>query len=226
METVDTLPPISNCDHLPVLCSLSSSPRPQCRPAPRQVWCYDKADFEKLNSTLCKIDWCPVELAPDIDSSWSTWLNIYLDALWKHVPSKFIKNINPKLPWMTPSIEKEIKLKRSLFRRYKCTKADADRHLFNQQRNKVTKLLRKAERAYVSTVHRNSRSSGPSATEASRSFWDFMRSLSGKAYHPPIPDLQSTQQDQVLSSGEDKAKALNAFFVGQTELDDKGSTFR
>ena len=105
---------------------------------------------------------------------------------------------------MTPSLKKEIKLKRTLFRQYKRTKSDADRLSFNQQRNKVTKLLRRAERAYVATVHRGSRSSAPSAT--STSFWEFMRALSGKAYRPFIPDLQSIEQG-VLTSSQDKAEA-------------------
>ena len=106
--TVDTLQPLGNCDHLPVLCSLLSSLRPTSQSAPRQIWCYDKADFEKLNTTLSKIDWSPVEDAPDIDASWSVWLDIYLGAVRKHVPSKFIKSLKPKLPWMTPSIEQMI----------------------------------------------------------------------------------------------------------------------
>ena len=222
VHAVDTLPPLSNCDHLPAFCSLTFSLRSVSRSAPRQIWCYDKADFEKLNTTLSKIDWSPVEDAPDIDASWSVWLDIYLGAVRKHVPSKFIKSPKPKLPWMTPVIEQMINLKCTLFRRYKRTKSDADDQLFNHQRNKVTKVLRRAERAYMPTLYRNSRSSGSSAANASQSFWDFKRSLSGKVHRPPIPDLESTQQDP-LSSPQPKAEALIVFFVKQTYLEDRDS---
>ena len=50
-----------------------------------------------------------------------------------------------------------------------------------------------------------------------------MRSLSGKTYRPPIPDLQSSHQE-LLSSSQAKAEALNAFFVQQTDLAGRDST--
>ena len=86
--------------------------------------------------------------------------------------------------------------------------------------NKVTRLLRKSERAYVLSLYRDSRSASSSS---SVSFWDFMRSLSGKTYRPPIPDLQSSHQE-LLSSSQAKAEALNAFFVQQTDLAGRDST--
>ena len=214
VDSTFPLPPLGNCDHLPVLCKLKSSLRPASS-APRRIWCYAKADFEQLNAALFQADWSPVVHAPDVNSAWLAWLNIYLTAVRKHVPSKIIKSSKPKLPWMTPSIEKDIKLKRALFRQFKRTKSDAVRHLFNQQRNRVTKLLRKAERAHVLSLYRDSRSSSNSASGTS--FWDFFRSLSGKTYRPPIPDLQSAD-NEVLSSSQDKAEALNEFFVKQLTL--------
>ena len=119
---------------------------------------------------------------------------------------------------MTPSLEKEIKMKRALFRQYKRSKSATDRQVFNQQQNRVTKLLRKAERAHVLTLYRDSRCS----SSASASFWDFMRSLSGKTYRPPIPDLQSAGKE-LISSSQEKAEALNTF-VNQTDLVGKYST--
>ena len=50
-----------------------------------------------------------------------------------------------------------------------------------------------------------------------------MRSLSGKIHRPPIPDLESTKQDPP-SSPQNKAKALNDFFVKQTHLEDRDSS--
>ena len=221
VDSVETLPPLGTCDHLPVLCKLKSSMR-RVPSVPRNIWCYEKANFEKLNSVLFNADWSPILDAPDVNSSWAAWLDIYLSAVRKHVPSKIIKSPQPKLPWITASLEKEIKLKRSLFRQYKRSKADADRQLFNHQRNRVTKLLRKAERAYVLSLYRDSRSSA--SPTGSTSFWDFMRSLSGRTHRPPIPDLQHLDPHKgLLSSPQEKAEALNSFFVQQSDLHGRDS---
>ena len=133
VASADTLPPLGTCDHLPVLCTLKSS-LCSMSSAPRNIWCYEKADFAKLNTALSQADWSPVITASDIDSSWAAWLDIFLTAVRKHVPSKIIKSPKPKLPWMTP-LEKEIKMKHALFHQYKRSKSATDRQVFNQQRN-------------------------------------------------------------------------------------------
>ena len=45
---------------------------------------------------------------------------------------------------MTPLLEKEIRAKRVLFRKSKRSSLQVDREAFNRQRNKRTKLMRKA----------------------------------------------------------------------------------
>ncbi len=221
ITTVDTLPPIGNSDHLPVIChlatTLSSAVKPQ--PQSRRIWCYAKANFSALRSALAKSDWSAVSAAKDIDSAWSSWLRIFYTTVSQHVPSKTIKKIKPKLPWITSAIEQEIKTKRALFRQYKRSPSQQSRLAFNTQRNKVTQLLRRAERAHVLQLYRTS-----SCTQSSSRprFWDFVRSLSGHSQHPPIPDIHLAE-DQPISTSNEKADAFNTFFAKQTHLDDSKS---
>ena len=63
---------------------------------------------------------------------------------------------------MTPLLEKEIRAKRVLFRQSKRSGLQVDREAFNHQRNKVTKLMRKAERAYALTLYRGKQPSSVS----------------------------------------------------------------
>ena len=103
---------VGNSDHRPVLCCLHAKLPSSSTSVPRRIWCYERADFVKLNSVLIKADWSAVLGASDVDSA---WLACFLDSVLEHVPSKMIKIFKPKLPWMTGAIEKEIKLKHSLF---------------------------------------------------------------------------------------------------------------
>ena len=121
---------------------------------------------------------------------------------------------------MNSSLEKEIKRKRSLFRQYKRTSTPACRQAFNEQRNRVTKLLRKAERAHVLKLYRDSKSATSSTSQPS--FWDFMQSLSGSTHRSPIPDLHD--EHGTFTSAREKAAALNSFFVRQTHLIGSHST--
>ena len=157
MASFEVTPPLGSSDHLGVLCHLHIYPRSSDGSRLRKVWCYEKADFTKLNKLLDSSDWSSITAAPDIDSAWSSWLETFLAAVSCNVPSKVVKQISPKLPWMSPSIEAEIKKKHALFRAFKRQPCSSSRLAFNQQRNLVTRLLRKAERAYTTTVYRNMR---------------------------------------------------------------------
>ncbi len=213
VHSATTLPPIANCDHLPILCKLSRSLKSFQSNRTRRIWCYAKADPGKLNDELRHSDWMPVSKAENVHAAWEAWKTIFTSVVCKHVPSKLIKQIKPKLPWMTPLLEKEIRTKRALFRQSKRSCLIVDREAFNQQRNKVTNLMRKAERAYVLTLHRGKQSS------CVNNLYSFFRSLSGKSYRVPIPELRV--QDTTLSTSLEKAEALNAFFISQTTSADK-----
>ena len=91
------------------------------------------------------------------------------------MPSKKIRKLRPKLPWTTEKEEQEIKLKHSLFRNFKKSRLQEDRVAFQRQRNKVTQLLRRAERRFMTTLLRSSRSS----TSDTR-FWSCVKSMTGK----------------------------------------------
>ena len=182
----------------------------------RKVWCYEKADIEKLNKVLDSSDWSAITSAPDIDSAWSIWLDIFQQVVSTNVPSKVVKKVSPKLPWMSPSIEAEIKKKHALFRAFKRQPSVSSRMDFNKQRNLVTKLLRKAERVCALTAYRNMKNG--SSSESTRRFWALAAQVTGKKKQTVIPDLIDAQSSSVVSSSSGKASLLDRFFVSQTHL--------
>ena len=122
---------------------------------------------------------------------------------------------------MTSTIEQGIKKKRALFRQYKRNLSPSSRQEFNSQRNKVTNLLRRAERAHGLKLYRESLSNQSSSTT---SFWDFARSLAGRSHHHPIPDIYLSE-DNPINSPSGKADAFNTFFAEQTHLDDSTQNY-
>ena len=212
VEKIDSLPPLGASDHVTVYCRLRFAASKANQLECRRIWCYNKADRKAFNAALTKADWSYVQQAPDTDSAWLSWKSTFLKIAAEFVPSKVIRKLRPKLPWITEREEQEIKLKHSLFRKFKKSRLQEDRVAFQRQRNKVTQLLRRAERRYTTTLFRSSRSS----TSDTR-FWSCVKSMTGKTTYRSIPDL-ITDTGTTLQDDVDKANAFNVFFQKQTEL--------
>ena len=86
---------------------------------------------------------------------------------------------------MSPTLEEEIKEKHRLFRKLKRTNEANDRVRFVEQRNRVTRLLRKAERTHVITLFRQSRLH----STAAGNFFQYFRIMTGKTHRLLIPDF-------------------------------------
>ena len=123
-----------------------------------------------------------------------------------------IRKLRPKLHWLTPGIEAEIRLKHILFRRFKRTGTTYDQTAFSSQWNNVRHLLRRAERAHMLSLFRNSRNQPDD-----NRFWSCVKSMTGKTTYRSIPDL-ITDTGTTLQDDVNKANAFNFFFQKQTEL--------
>ena len=222
---VSTLPPVGSSDHLSVLCNFSPLLSPSYQPVSyaRRLWKYDNVTESDLNKKLRLSDWSGVSAAVDVDSALSAWMATFHSVISKAVPSKIIKNIKPKNPYVTPDIEKAIKEKHALLRRLKRDPSEANKNAFKAQRNHVTHLLRKRARAFATGLHRQLRST-PSP-HSSQSFWKYVRDLTGKTKNSIIPDLKDNSvstadaSSPVLATNPTaKANLLNSFFAQQTVL--------
>ena len=84
------------------------------------------------------------------------------------------------------------------------------------QRNLVTHLLRKAERAHATSLHRAQRLQSSSSTCCN--FWDFVKGIRGSATITILPDLINPSDSLVAGTPLKKAELLNSFFKQQTVL--------
>ena len=123
----------------------------------RRIWSYEKTDSKVLHKSLPVTDWRTSYNAPDVDSAISSWTSTFMGVVNKHVPSKFIKDVKPKNPFVTLAIVAAIREKRASLRKLKKNPTSVNRDNFKRKRNLVTHLLRKSERAHATTLQRESR---------------------------------------------------------------------
>ena len=90
---------------------------------------------------------------------------------------KVVKQVKPKNPYVTHEIESDIKAKRAVLRRMKKHNTVETQQHFKQLRNRVTHLLRKSERAHVTSLFPQTRLE-PSET-ATKTFWQHMKQVQG-----------------------------------------------
>lgn len=220
ISAVTTHPPLGSSDHLSVLCKLALGAVRMERGVGRRIWSYDKMDLQELNKALTDADWSTSYNAPDVDSAISSWTSTFFGVVNKHIPSKFIKTVKSKNPFVTPGIAAAIKEKRAALRIFKKNATGENRDNFKAKRNLVTHLLRKSERAYATSLLRESRLQSSPST--SKNFWQHMKVVQGKVKKMVIPDLKNSVNKTVARCPAEKAQLLNNFFCEQTVL--RGAT--
>ena len=220
--STETLPPLGSSDHLCVFCELDLSVHQKVNNSTtrRRIWRYDRVDFEDLNSILVNADWDQALQTEDVNDAFSMWTSKFFGIVAQHIPSKIVKKIKPKNPYVTPEIETAIKAKRSALRKLRKDTTAETQDKFKQLRNRVTHLLRKSERAHATKLFRQARLQ-PSET-ASKSFWQHMKEVQGKSKQTVIPKLISN--DITATTDLEKAEVLNGFFSSQTILPNCGTS--
>ena len=126
--------------------------------------------------------------------------------------NKSVAKLTPKNPHVTPEIERVIKQKRSAYRQFKIRPTPESILSFATLRNKVTKLIRKKERAQASSLHLFQSST------TSKAFWQHVRQVTGRSQRSEIPDLVEPLSKRTISVARDKASLFNEFFLQQTRL--------
>ena len=99
--TCNTIPPLSNSDHLglSIVCNISTQFKRPKTPR-RLVWCYTLGDFHKACEPLRNIDWDSLLRDDDIDLCWTNkWHNQFLHVMEQCIPRKLLSR-RKHLPWI------------------------------------------------------------------------------------------------------------------------------
>ena len=100
----DTLPPLSNSDHLGLSLAVSLA-KPERNPmrGERRVWRYAFADINLANKMLSAIDWSALLSTSDMNSSWLNWRSKFLQVMETCIPQAVLK-AQRNLPWLNKQV--------------------------------------------------------------------------------------------------------------------------
>ena len=119
-----------------------------------------KLDIDGLRSDASAVDWKELLATKDTEAMWKTFKTKLEEMTSRNLPTKR-RRTRYKPQWMTKRVEKEIKLKRRLWKKYKYTKEKKDLKTYLNKEKEVKNLVRRAkrniERKLVSECKNNSR---------------------------------------------------------------------
>ena len=141
------------------------------------------------------IDWDP--LITDVNISLANWQKAFMNIMEECIP-RVILPIKQNLPWMSKKIAQTMRKRNYLFKRAKHIDDSAVHQKYKKARNRVTFLLRIANRSYMQGLDPSDK----------KKFWKTAKHLTKKNSSPPV----LSRNGSVTSSNVEKADMLNSFF--------------
>ena len=143
--------------------------------------------------------------ASDPDEAFDVFEKEFNEVLNKHAPLKVIQNRSNYVPYITPSIRKNMEERNKLKEKASTTGDISDYEEYKKKRNYVSKLLKTAQEDYV--IKR------VSDDNCSKSMWRTAFDLLGN--HKASFPSQILHRGELLSKPKVIAAAVNEFFVGK-----------
>lgn len=171
IESVHSIPGISDHDTIPLINSNLKIPRTKTKP--HRIYKYQKADWAQIETELETLGDQIRNEAPRHNSPeplWKLFKSKIEDIMKKHVPSK-LTSPRFSLPWITQEIKKMLKKKQRLYNKARKFKRDGDWSEFRKLRKAVQKKIREGYWKYIGQLV------DPENDNQKKSFWKYIKSL-------------------------------------------------
>ena len=132
---------------------------------------YIKLDSQSFKADIESAPWSVCEVFDDLNDQVWAWQHMYKQIASEHIPTRKIRKREGKLPWINSKIKKEQNKRYHLLRLYKNNKDPGTWKLYKDTRNRVKKLLRKAEIQYWREQF--------AEADNSKKFWQVVRKAQG-----------------------------------------------
>ena len=137
-------------DHLPIFhllkhCRLTST-HPEIATQPRPL--VNSSTLGKMNRALLAHNWHPIIESNDLNEAYTQFTQIINKAYIDNIPQKTYTHRKQFKPWLTSALLKSIQKKNKLYTIYLKHKTIQSKTYYKRYKNKLTNLLRAAEKRY------------------------------------------------------------------------------
>ena len=189
---------------------------------PREIYLYHKANWDMIRQNMIRL--FLNDETGTAEQLWTKFRDTAIHGMNQYIPRKISRKRNG-LPWITPTIRRQIRKRNKLYQQYKTFRSDEIHHKFIILKHSIQKQIRLSYRLYINDlITPPSESDHNHSTTNLKKFWTFIKSLKKDSC-----SIQSLKlNDLVVTDGIDKAEVLNSYFQSvfthelDTELPDKG----
>lgn len=126
---------------------------------------------EEFISDLNDIPWDTAYTFDNVDDVWCHWLSLFKQITDIHAPFKRTRLRFKQLPWINLPIQKEMRHRNRLYKKFRRVPSDANWELYRIQRNKVSTMKRNSVKAFCSQA------AADASLGAVGQFWKKMKPL-------------------------------------------------
>ncbi|MCB4773548.1 MAG: hypothetical protein LGB05_08015, partial [Sulfurovum sp.] len=175
----------------------------------------DKLDAIKFCNMLSCIDWADAMQNGSIDDCAEHFNTIFFEAACNCMPVKTVTILSKDAAWINADICWAIKQRYRLFKKAKRSNKDEDWRAYRTYRNLVTTKIRDRKLEYLNEL--DLKASDPKQF-GTKEWWKLVKQfMNKKGISDDIPPIFFN--GPLYSSSEDKANALNDYFIQQSILD-------
>ena len=211
---ITILSPVGSNDHHCVSCKIKTSGKINLGNAyTRYVWDYAKGDFSKFRDELIKTDWNECFQHEDINTTASSWNEIFMRIARKCIPYRLV-TIRPKeKPWYHSRLRNLKRKLERLHRKAKLTNVSTDWSIYRVACNNYCRETRRAEEQYDTKLA----SSLQEKPASIKQWWKLAKHFLGMESDYTYPPVSNGEN--VYYKPKDKADAFNSFFLHHSDID-------
>ena len=172
----------------------------------RRNFCYDnKLAFQRA---ITETDWSEMYLQCDnVQCAFSLFHSKFVDLFERHFPKRKIKlTYNNRKPWLTTALKQSIRTKNRLYKRYKCIKSTYNECWYKSYRNKLTSLLKNAEKSYYAELLESNKSN-------LKKTWSILKNIVNKSRVNKMQEKFKITDNTITTDKSAIVEHFNDFFV-------------
>ena len=211
-KSVDVLPPISNCDHCPIVGHLQINCA-RHKAYKRHVWNYKRGDYDKFRALLNNEHWESVLSKASVNEMCTEFTEVFSLIASECVPN-YVCTIRPRdKPWINNTVRKSIRKRNRLYKKLKRHDCEVNQAEYRVARNNVVSVIRAAKREHEERIMQTI----SNEKSTSKNWWKCLKQLRGNAVDDSIPPL--VVNDRIINDNTEKSNIFNDFFASHSTLD-------
>ncbi len=183
----------------------------------REIWLFDKANWDEINTDINNGDWSDVTENADINTACNNLTNKYLKILKKHIPNKTVTIRSRDKPWMKNIIRKAQRRRNRAYKSFKRSNTEEDWQEYTHARNRCNEEVSNAKKEYEADLALKLLNNDANDNKL---WWKTVKYFNGDNSNDSDSKSPLMENDKCITDDLEKAELFNEYFVKQSTIEE------